>query len=143
MKRIRVGQIGIGHDHAFPIYESVRRLSDEYELVGIAIEEPSEGELSNPSARPLENYADTPVYTIDELLSMELDAVIVETNDVNSTRHAIRALERGVPVHMDKPGGTSLADFEHMVALAMKESVSVTSLSRMKEPMTPQGATSE
>ena len=35
MRRIRIAQIGTGHDHAHYTMESMRRLTDDFEVVGI------------------------------------------------------------------------------------------------------------
>ena len=43
--------------------------------------------------------------SVDELLSIpDLDAVAVETSELNLTKYAAAAVEEGLP-YMDKPGG--------------------------------------
>ena len=40
MRKVRIAQIGLGHDHAPGAYRALRSLSDDFELLGIA--EPDE-----------------------------------------------------------------------------------------------------
>ena len=37
MKKIRVAQIGVGHDHAFDIFKNVSNLTDVFEVAGYAL----------------------------------------------------------------------------------------------------------
>jgi predicted dehydrogenase len=49
--------------------------------------------------------------TVDELLAVpNLDAVFIVTPEDLHSRHALAAIERGLPVFMEKPLGTSAAD---------------------------------
>ncbi|UKI30712.1 MAG: hypothetical protein L6W00_22865 [Lentisphaeria bacterium] len=41
MRKIRIGQIGIGHNHASEKMAALRRLSDFYEVVGVVEEDDS------------------------------------------------------------------------------------------------------
>ena len=40
MKKIKIGQIGIGHNHASEKMAAFRRLSDFYEVVGVVESDP-------------------------------------------------------------------------------------------------------
>ena len=40
MSRIRIGQLGIGHNHAAEKMAALRKLSDLYEVVGVAEPDP-------------------------------------------------------------------------------------------------------
>ena len=84
-------------------------MQDQYEIVGVAI--PEEETMRNPAL-----YADLPSMSVDELLgTLGLQAVAIETSELNLTKYAMMALERGLAVHMDKPGGIILSDFERMI----------------------------
>lgn len=107
MKRVKIAQVGIGHDHAAPTYESLRRQSDLFELVGVAEPDP---------ARQDAIYPDAVRRTVEELLGMEdLEAVAIETEERLATEYAQKFAERGVAVHMDKPGSQDLAAFTRLV----------------------------
>lgn len=117
MKKIRIAQIGTGHLHAGACFKTLRNRPDLFEIVGIA--EPVPERVCRLTERAV--YHDIPVYTAEELLAMEdLDAVTIETDEVYLTKYALAAAERGLHVHMDKPGGIELADFEKLIATAKK-----------------------
>ena len=117
MKKIRIAQIGTGHLHAGACFKTLRNRTDLFEIVSIA--EPVPERVCRLTERAV--YHDIPVYTAEELLAMEdLDAVTIETDEVYLTKYALAAAERGLHVHMDKPGGIELADFEKLIATAKK-----------------------
>ena len=73
MSRIKVGQIGIGHEHASGKMEALRRLSELYEVVGI-VEEQTPDWPSSKAYEGLERM------TEDRLLSTPGDAAIPVAN---------------------------------------------------------------
>ena len=78
MRPVRIAQIGVGHDHASPTYDSLRRQTGLFELVGIA--EPD-------AARAV--YEGSKRYTVEGLLAMpDLEAVAIETEERLSTQYA-------------------------------------------------------
>ena len=100
MKRIKIAQIGVGHDHAGQMFNTLRNMPDVFDVVGYAIPEDdvtdNEWELSH-----LENqsrmYQGARQYTVEEILSMpDIDAVAIETFDLLLVKYAKMAAERGV-----------------------------------------------
>ncbi len=109
MNRIKIGQIGIGHEHASGAIEVLRRLSDLFEVVGVAEEE-------NPRWVSPTAYEGLARMTEEELLDTPgLQAVAVETNMPDLVRTATRCMERGLHIHLDKPGGEELAPFKALL----------------------------
>ena len=109
VKPIKIGQIGIGHAHAGAKMETLRRLSDLYEVVGVTEEE-------DPYRHPGNAYDGLERMSADELLSIpELQAVAVETNMPELVPTAMRCMERGLHMHMDKPGGETLGPFRRLI----------------------------
>ncbi len=109
-EKIQIAQIGIGHDHAAGMIDTLRKLSEDYAIAGIA--EPVEARqpnLQTPTYRE-ENH-----YTVEQLLQMDLDAVVIETDEEYATEYAQLFADRGVAVHLDKPGSHGSAAFEKMV----------------------------
>ena len=45
----------------------------------------------------------------------DLDAVAIEVSEKNLSKYALMAAERGLHIHMDKPGGTELDDFRRLI----------------------------
>ncbi|MBI1901171.1 MAG: Gfo/Idh/MocA family oxidoreductase [Planctomycetes bacterium] len=119
-KRIRVGQIGVGHPHAGKL--SVFRQSPNYEVVGIV--EPDAELRERAKSQPA--FADLKWMTQDELLAASgLQAVLVETRvrDLLSTAEACVAA--GKHVHLDKPAGASLPQYRRLLESAAKQKLLV------------------
>lgn len=115
MRRIRVAQIGIGHDHSSAAFQSMLRQNDIYELTGFCVCEGEEDQF----AKRKEEFVGAPRLTAEEILNdSSLDAVVIECNEVILTKYALLALERGFHVYMDKPGSENSEDFERMINLA-------------------------
>lgn len=120
MKKIRIAQIGTGHDHAADIFATLTYLSDIFEVVGYA--EVPEDDISSAWAQNYyqqkrEVYKDAKKYTVEEILSMtDLDAVAVETLDLHLVKYAQMAADKGLHIHMDKAAGESTKDFEKLLS---------------------------
>lgn len=120
MKKIRIAQIGTGHDHAADIFATLNFLSDIFEVVGYA--EVPEDDIPSAWAQNYykqkrEVYKGAKKYTVDEILSMtDLDAVAIETFDLNLVKYAQMAADKGLHVHMDKAAGESAEDFERLLS---------------------------
>lgn len=115
MKKIKVVQIGIGHDHATAILDSLLRQPDVFEVAALAV---PENEKSDYADRIEKYIKKIPVISAGEALEFkDIDAVIVETEEKNLTKYAYTAAEKGLPVHIDKPGGLELDDFEKLINL--------------------------
>jgi predicted dehydrogenase len=109
MKPIKIGQIGVGHEHASGIMDALRRLTDFYEVVGVVEEE-------DPRWRSNRAYQGVARMTEAELLGTPgLEAVAVETNMPQLAPTALRCMERGLHIHLDKPGGEAMEPFRRLV----------------------------
>lgn len=114
MRKLKVAQIGILHDHAPAAFGSITYLKDEYEVVGFATEHEDD--------KVGECYANYPRMTPEEIFAIpDLDAVILETSELNLTKYALMAAERGIAIYMDKPGGIALADFAKLIAIVKEK----------------------
>lgn len=117
MKKLKVVQIGALHDHSTVIFESLKKQSDVFEILGYAI--PDDETVTNP-----DSYKDYKRYSIEEVLNLtELDAVIIETGELNLSKYALMFLEKGIPVHMDKPGGADLEEFTRAISVAKQQNL--------------------
>ncbi len=119
-RRIKVGQIGVGHAHASKL--SVYRESPDYEVVGIV--EPDAG-LRN-AAMSQSAYRDLPWMTQEQLLNVPgLEAVLVETRVGDSLAAAEAAIAAGKHVHLDKPAGESLPHYRRILDEASRKNLLV------------------
>lgn len=114
MRKIRIAQIGIGHDHAITIRNLHR--SDAFELVGYAL---PEAERRDPAIlRKKQQFSAYPELSLDEVLRDEtIEAVSIEAEELSLTACALAAAERKKAIHMDKPGGILPADFDRLIDL--------------------------
>ena len=113
MKKIKIGQIGTSHDHAADVFETICYNNDIFEVVGYARPEDDEDHLYDIRKGFYEKY---PEMTVEELLNYPgLDAVTIETDEKNLTKYAQMAADKGLHMHMDKPGGESYEAYEKLI----------------------------
>ena len=120
MSRIRIGQIGIGHNHGEAKMLAVRKFPDLFEVVGYAEENPAWLDKRG-GAR---GYEGLPRLTVDELLD-RCDAVLVETDVWNLTKAARQCIERGKHIHMDKPASGTPGEFQALLDTAERKGLVV------------------
>ena len=114
MRKIKIAQIGTSmNSHGNPIWKSILKQPDIFEVVGYAFPE-QEREKFPKQAAAFDGYKEL---TVEEILSNpEIEAVAVETEEIYLTKYALMAAKAGKHIHMEKPGGVNLADFEELIA---------------------------
>jgi len=121
MNRIKIGQLGVGHMHAYK-FGTLIRYPDIFDLVGVAEDDPHQRSISGRHAV----YQNARWLDSDELLSTPgLDAVLVETEERHLIPAALRCIRAGKHIHLDKPGGESLPAFQDLLAEAERRSLTV------------------
>jgi predicted dehydrogenase len=110
--RIKIGQIGVAHEHGEGKMAALRKLTDQFEVVGVV--EP------NPELR--KSHENHPTYrglkwmTEEELFNTKgLQAVAVETEVPELTAAAARCINAGLHIHLDKPGSEPFEPFKKML----------------------------
>ncbi|MBO5788377.1 MAG: Gfo/Idh/MocA family oxidoreductase, partial [Clostridia bacterium] len=113
MKKIKVAQIGTSvNSHGNYIWDSLLKQDDIFEVVGYAFPE-HEREKFPEQARRFDGYREM---TVDEILNdPEIEAVVVETEEIYLTKYSLLVAKAGKHLHMEKPGGVSLPDFETLI----------------------------
>jgi predicted dehydrogenase len=122
--RIKIGQIGTGHEHASAKMATFRKLSDHYEVVGIAESDP---ELRKRREK-VPAYRGLTWMTEEQLLRTEgLQAVAVEVSSGDDRIMDItgQCIEAGLHVHLDKPGGESFSAFKKVLDEAGRRNLAV------------------
>ncbi len=128
MRKIRIAQIGTSQNgHGTAIWNSLIKQTDIFEVAGYVFPE-SEREKFPSQAKCFDGQRKMTVAQI--LNDPEIEAVAVETEEIYLSKYAKMAAEAGKHVHMEKPGGIDLAEFEEMIA-AMKKSGKVFSTGYM------------
>lgn len=119
MKKIRIAQIGTnGMTHAAPTFDTVKRLSDTFDLIGLA-EPVSEWRFLLDTPR----YKSVPHYSVEEILALKPDAVLIETNEECMTEYALRFAEQGIAVHVDKPASPDHDAFCRLARVLQEKSL--------------------
>ena len=120
MEKIKVGQIGIGHNHAEGKMKAVRKFPELFEVVGYA----EDDEIWVEKRGQLPCYKDLPRLSKEELLN-KCDAVLVECEVKHLTQTASMCIEAGKHIHMDKPASGTLREFEELLDLAKGKKLTV------------------
>lgn len=123
-QRIKIGQIGTGHEHASAKMSTFRKLSEYYEVVGIA---ESDAELRKSRERD-PAYQGLTWMTEEQLLGTQgLQAVAVEVSSADDRIMDItwQCIDAGLHVHLDKPGGESFSAFKKVLDEAGRRKLAV------------------
>lgn len=111
MKKIKVAQIGIGHNHGADKMKAFRDLPDFFDVVGVCEKDPR----WYHERHKLEAYQGLPFLEEDELLATPgLEAVAIETDGPALLETAQKCADSGLHLHMDKPGGEDLQGFRKL-----------------------------
>ena len=118
MKKIRVAFIGLNeHSHSTPVYNRIRKMTDCFAVAGYVLPEGEREKYPN-KLQCLESLQEL---TLEQILTDEtIEAVIIETDEVHLTKYALLAAKHGKHIHMEKPGGVCLADFEELIGIMKK-----------------------
>lgn len=115
MQKIKVVQIGIGHDHGLLVFKSIMKQTDIFEVVGFAVPPVEEVPFADKIEEIKNNY-NVPYMSVEEALNVPgIVGAVIETEEVNLTKYAQMAADRGLHIHMDKPGGLDLAAYENLI----------------------------
>ena len=119
-RRLKIGQIGVAHAHAGKL--DVYRRSEDYDVVGIV--EPDKELRERAGQQPA--FRDLPWLTEEQLLKTPgLAAVLVETHVRDLLDTAERCIAAGKHIHLDKPAGASLPQYQKLLAAAEKQKLLV------------------
>ena len=123
-QRIKIGQIGTGHEHASGKMSTFRKLKDQYEVVGVFEPDPALRKRKENSP----TYKGLKWMTEEELLNTKgLQAVAVEVDSADDRVMDIagRCIEAGMHIHLDKPGGESFSKFKQVLDEAGRRNLTV------------------
>lgn len=122
MKPIKIAQIGIGHNHGSAKMECMRRFPELFEVVGVCESDPK----WRAERGGWQEYAGMRWMTEEEIFATPgLEAVCVEPDVPRLNEVAMKCVERGLHIHMDKPAGERYPEFEKMMRVAQKNNVIV------------------
>ena len=120
MKRLKVGQIGIGHNHGSEKMKAARKFPELFDVIGYAEE----------NGRWIEKrwnfkaYAGLPRLSVEEVIERS-DAVIVESDVWDLTKYAKMCVDAGKHIHMDKPASGTLEEYKYVLDTAKEKNLVV------------------
>lgn len=120
MRKIKIGQIGIGHNHGDGKMLAVRKFPELFEIIGYA--EENEEWIKKRSRLPC--YKDLPRLSTEEIIKKS-DAVLVECDVWNLTKVADMCVKAGKHIHMDKPANGTVKEFETLLNTAKEKKLIV------------------
>ena len=119
MGRLKVIQIGGEHDHAVPVLDSMVSQKDLFEVAAYALPEDDATWQYNMYK---DRFGDVPRLPLKEALELPgIQGAVIETSEKNLTKYARLAVDRGLAVHMDKPGGESPEEFAELMETVKKK----------------------
>lgn len=118
MRKVKAALIGTSKmSHGLPIFESIIKQNDIYDFAGYNLPE-NEKEKFPWIAKILEEYKEM---SLEEIFRDEsVEAVFIETPEEFITKYAQMAAESKKHIHMEKPGGFSLSEFEKLIGTVKK-----------------------
>ena len=117
---IKIGQIGIGHNHGEGKMLAVQKFPELFEVIGYA----EENEEWVEKRGNLPCYKDLPRLSVEEIIEKS-DAILVECDVWNLTKTAKMCIDAGKHVHIDKPASGTLAEFEEFLNIAKEKNLTV------------------
>lgn len=117
---LKIGQIGIGHNHGYEKMLAVRRFPELFEVVGYA----EQDEEWIKKRGNFEKYADLRRMSEDEIIEKS-DAVLIESDVWNLTSIAQKCVDAGKHIHMDKPASGTPEEYKRLLDTAKKKKLIV------------------
>mgnify|MGYP000970672626 CR=1 FL=1 len=115
MKKIKIGQIGVCHEHAEGKMGTLRKMTDVFEVVGVVDDRATTA--ARFAGENLTVYEGLKWMTEEELFHTPgLEAVMVEVPNNDLVPTAIRCMEHNLAMHMDKPAGENLELFGKLLS---------------------------
>lgn len=117
---IKIGQIGIGHNHGAAKMLAVRKFPELFEVIGYAEEnEKWVNKRGNDKA-----YQGLERLSVEEIIEKS-DAILIETDVWNLTNTAQKCVDAGKHIHMDKPASGTLEEYKHLLDTAKAKNLVV------------------
>lgn len=120
MEKIKIGQIGIGHNHGEGKMMAVRKFPELFEVVGYA----EENERWIEKRGEAKGYEGLPRLSVEEVIEKS-DAVLVESDVWDLTKYAKMCIDAGKHIHMDKPAGGTLEEYKSLLDTAKEKALVV------------------
>jgi len=117
---IKIGQIGIGHNHGGAKMAAVRKFPELFEVIGYSEDDPNWIEKRGGD----DCYQGLPRLTTQEVIEKS-DAILVECDVWNLTKYAKMCIDAGKHIHMDKPASGTLEEYKAVLDSAKAQNLVV------------------
>jgi len=118
MEKIRIGQIGIGHNHGEAKMLAVRKFPELFEVVGYSEDDEEWVNKRGGNA----GYRGLKRLTTEEVIEKS-DALLVECDVWNLTKYAKMCADAGKHMHMDKPASGTLEEYRYVLDTAKSKNL--------------------
>lgn len=120
MKKLKIGQIGIGHNHGEAKMLAVRKFPELFEVIGYAEENEEWIKIRGAS----KGYQGLKRMSVSEIIE-NCDAVLVESDVWDLTKYAKMCVDSGKHIHMDKPASGTLEEYKSVLDTAEQKNLVV------------------
>lgn len=120
MKKIKIGQIGIGHNHGEAKMLAVRKFPELFEVIGYS----EENERWIEKRGDNKGYEGLPRLSVEEIIAKS-DAILVESDVWDLTQYAKLCVDAGKHIHMDKPASGTLEEYKYVLNTAKEKKLTV------------------
>jgi len=110
---IKLGQIGIGHNHGEAKMLAARKFPELFEIVGYA----EENQRWIEKRGEKKGYEGLPRMSVEEVIAKS-DAILVECDVWDLTKYAKMCIDAGKHIHMDKPASGTLEEYKQLLDTA-------------------------
>ena len=112
-RKARVVLWGVTHNHAKGKFDALKRLKDDYEIVGVV--DNSASKVMRMAEPKMKNYKDYPKFTPEQVINeVKPDLVVIEVSNQELVDVAKMCADAGIPMHMDKPLGFTKDGFKYV-----------------------------
>ncbi len=120
MPPLKLGMLGMWHGHANGLVNQIADHPDEFTLVGCW--DPVAAVVTDREKKWKARLKQLRIFESPEtLLREKLDGVVVEGQVHDNVQMARLALERGLPVMLEKPAGVNLDEYRRLIDLAQSK----------------------
>ena len=120
MKKIKIGQIGIGHNHGEKKLLGIKNFPELFEVIGYA----EENERWIEKRGHLACYSDLKRMSVEEIIEKS-DAILIESDVWDLTKYAKMCVDAGKHIHMDKPASGTLEEYKYVLDTAKAKNLVV------------------
>lgn len=121
-RKIRVVHWGICHSHSKGKWVAVKKLSDDFEILGWVDDTDSKAVRMNEPKK--KNYEGYPCFTPEQVFNeIKPDLIVIETANDDLVGVATQVAKHGIAMHMDKPLGTNSKGFARISKMCSDKNI--------------------